>query len=71
MNRIQVSDEGENKDKFVAIALTDQNMVRNNVNDAATCQSFSQTKPVLESSEHVPCQIKIQEKVESTWLFDT
>ena len=32
---------------------------------------MSQAKTVLESSEHVACQMKIQEKVETTWLFDT
>ena len=58
MNRVQLRDEGEDKDNFVAIALTDQNMVRNNVDDAATCRSVSQAKLVLESSEPVACQVK-------------
>ena len=72
MNKVhQLRDEGEDKDKFVAIALTDQIIVRNNSGDAATDQSVSQAKTVLESSEHVACQMKIQEKVETTWLFVT
>ena len=32
---------------------------------------MSQANQVLESSEHVACQVKIQEKVETTCLFDT
>ena len=33
MNRIQLSDEGEDKEKFVEIALMDQHMERNNLDD--------------------------------------
>ena len=36
-----------------------------NVDDAATCLSVGQAKVVLESSEHVACQVKIQEKFET------
>ena len=70
MNRIQLCDEGQDKGKFVAIASTDQSMVGNNMDDAGACQA-GQAKLVLESSEHVACQVKIQEKVETTWLFGT
>ena len=72
MNKVhQLRDEGEDKDKFVAIALTDHIIVRNYSGDAATDQSMSQAKTVLESSEQVACQMKIQEKVETTLLFNT
>ena len=54
----------------MAIALTDQDRVRNNVDDAATCLSVGQEKVVLKSSEHVACQVQIQGKFETTWWFD-
>ena len=65
-----MGDEGEDKETIVAIALTDQDRVRNNVDDAATCLSVGQEKAVLESSEHLACQVQIQGKFETTWWFD-
>ena len=60
MNRIQLCDEGQDKGKFVAIAPTEQSIVRNNMDDAGACQA-GQANVVLESSEHVACRVKIQE----------
>ena len=39
MNRVLLSDEGEDKANFVAIALTDQKRVRHKVDDAAASET--------------------------------
>ena len=66
MNRIQLSDEGEDKDNFVAIAMTDRIK-----RFETTWMTLQQATPVLKSSEHGACQVKNQEKVGTTLLFDT
>ena len=70
MNRIQLSD-GEEKEAFVQIALTDHRLARRNLDDVAMDQSVTQSKTALEGSEHVACQVKIQKKVTTTCLFVT
>ena len=53
-------------EEFVQITLTNQRLVRSNLDDVAIDQSVSQSKTALEGSEHGACQVKIQEKVETT-----
>ena len=60
--------EQENMQELMAQSLMNQQL---NQDDGVTEKCVNQSGTTENGSEHAVCQVKVQEKVVTTWLFDT